>query len=63
MKTFLHSFFFIIFLLIGFVHGLLGRLLVERERDGECVIGVPDRTKEERPGLDSRYYHVEPFRV
>ena len=38
MKIFLYYLFLNISLSIGFVHGLLGRLLAERERDGECLI-------------------------
>ena len=30
----------------------------EKEHEG---IGVPDRTRERRPGSDSGYYLVEPF--
>ena len=33
-----------------------------RER-GHEEIGVTDRTRESRPGLDSSYYLVEPFWV
>ena len=34
----------------------------EKEREHD-EIGVPDRPREEEPGLDSSYYIMEPFGV
>ena len=49
------------FLLLGCVYGLSGDCKGrKKEREG---IGVPDRTRERKPGSDSSCYLTEPFWV
>ena len=61
-ENFLHSH-FVISLLIGFVHGLFGGSWRRKKEIKYDEIGVPDRAREEGPGLDSSNYIMEPFGV